>query len=258
VTKKTSQALLEVREQDRVVHLWVPKPARAGEPASRLARDLVQACQAIDEQETPPVGVALGSGGESFVLHQPGSADELDALSPAWAESVQAVARLGPPTVAVIGSAAIGPSWELALACDLRVAALEAKVGSPEVRLGRLPVAGGAQRLARLAGEATALRLLLLGEILEASAALDLGLLHRVAPRAELERCMDELLDELRAGAPIALAYAKEAVQRAADLPLADGLRLEADLSALLQTTQDRAEGLEAFRNHRPPRFEGR
>lgn len=249
---------LEVLEQDGVVYLSVVEPVRAGEAANRLAGDLAGVCKGIEERERPPVAVALGSGGGAFCLNPPSSAAEWDALSPAWAVATEAVARVGPPTVAVIGSDAIGPAWELALACDLRVAALEARVGSPEVYSGRVPVAGGAQRLTRLVGEATSLRLLLLGEVLSTQEAMRLGLLNRAVPRADLEQCLEELLGQLRAAAPIALAYAKEAVHGAADLPLADGLRLEADLAALLRTTDDRAEGLEAFRQRRSPHFEGR
>src|SRR5439155_16888879 len=112
----------------------------------------------------------------------------------------------------------------------------------------------GTQRLARLVGPATALRLLLLGEVLTAPTALELGLVHRVVPAAELDAACEGMLGELSAGGPLALAYAKEAVHRAGDLPLTDGLRLEADLAALLQTTHDRAEGLAAFRERRAPR----
>src|SRR5262249_44333911 len=144
------------------------------------------------------------------------------------------------------------------LACDLRLAAAHVRLGSPEVRWGRIPAAGGTQRLARLVGPATALRLLLLGEMLAAPTALELGLVHRVVPAAELDAASEAMPGELAAGAPLALAYAKEAVQRAGDLPLPDGLRLEADLAALLQTTHDRAEGLAAFRERRAPRFEAR
>ncbi|HEY7064335.1 MAG TPA: enoyl-CoA hydratase-related protein [Chloroflexota bacterium] len=249
---------LDVREQDRIVYLHVPKPVAPGPAAVRLAWALADACATIDEREEPPAGVALVGDGGAFCLSPPRGMHECDELGAAWATATAAVACLGPPTLAVIGGDAIGPSWELALACDLRLAIDDARVGSPEVRWGRMPAAGGTQRLVRLAGPAVALRLLLLGERLAAPEALALGLVHRVATADALGTAQEELLDALRASAPIALGYAKEAVRQGMELPLAAGLRLEADLAALLQTTADRAEGLAAFHARRAPHYEAR
>jgi enoyl-CoA hydratase/carnithine racemase len=249
--------VLEVAERERLVYLRVPE-AVAPTGAARLAGAIAEACVAIAERDEPPVAVAVLSGGAAFCLAPVEGAADCDAVSGAWAEATGALASVEAPTLAVVGGDAVGPAWELALACDLRLAATHARLGSPEVRWGRIPAAGGTQRLARLVGPATALRLLLLGEVLTAPAALELGLVHRVVPAAELEAASEAMLGELEAGGPLALAYAKEAVLRAGDLPLPDGLRLEADLAALLQTTHDRAEGLAAFRERRAPRFEAR
>jgi len=250
--------VLEIVERDRIVYLRVPTPAALGAESTRLAWVLADACAAIDEREQPPAGVALVSAGGAYCVAAPRGAADCDAAAPAWAVATGAVAGLGPPTVAAIGADAIGPAWELALACDLRLAAAQARLGSPEVRWGRLPAAGGTQRLTRAVGSAEALRLLLLAEVLPAPEALARGLVHRVAPAADLEAHLEALLEPLRASAPIALAYAKEAIHSAGQSPLALGLRLEADLAALLQTTTDRAEGLAAFRQRRRPRFEAR
>ena len=249
---------LEVTEWDRVVYLRVPEPAAPGTAAARLAADLVAACARIDEREEPPIAVALVSSGSAFCALPPRTAADCDAAADAWAAAADALARVGPPTLAAISADALGPAWALALACDLRLAAAEARVGSPEVRWGRLAAAGVTQRLPRIAGPALALRLLLLGEVLAAPDALALGLLHRVAPAADLDAQREALLADLRAAAPIALGYAKEAVHQALDLPLPAGLRLEADLAALLQTTHDRAEGLTAYHQRRAPTFEAR
>jgi enoyl-CoA hydratase len=229
-----------------------------GPAAERLAWAIADACAAIDEREAPPAGVALLGAGSAFCVERPQSGVDCDALGPTWAAATAAVARLGPPTLAVLGGDAIGPAWELALACDLRIAAAGARLGSPEVRWGRLATAGGTQRLARLVGPATALRLLLLGEVLAAPDALALGLVHRVVAADALGAAQEELLDALRAGAPVALGYAKEAVRQGRELPLEAGLRLEANLAALLQTTRDRAEGLAAFGARRAPRYGAR
>jgi enoyl-CoA hydratase len=250
--------MLQASERDGVVFWRVSEPVRPGQASLRLANALVDACADLEQREVLPVGVVLTSGGASFWLQSPAQAADCDALGPSWAEATTQLGRLSPPTIAVLAGEAIGPAWELALACDLRLAANGARVGSPELRWGRLPAAGGTQRLTRLAGPATALRLLLLGELLDAPAALELRLLHRVAPAAELDDCLEALLAGLRTSAPIALAYAKETVHRAVDLPLESGLRLEADLATLLQTTADRAEGIGAFLERRSPDFQGR
>lgn len=240
-----------------MVYLHVRAPATAA-GASRLAAALVEGCTALAERDAPPVAVVVQSASAAFCLPPVESAADRDAIGNAWAAATSAVASVEAPTLAVVGGDAVGPAWELALACDLRLAAAHVRLGSPEVRWGRIPAAGGTQRLTRLVGPATALRLLLLGEVLTAPDALVLGLVHRVVPADELGAASDALLGELAAGGALALAYAKEAVHRARDLPLADGLRLEADLAALLQTTHDRAEGLAAFHERRAPRFEAR
>ncbi|MCC7103695.1 MAG: enoyl-CoA hydratase/isomerase family protein [Chloroflexi bacterium] len=218
----------------------------------------MDACAQVEERETPPVGIALSCPRGPFFLRSPESAERLDRVVGVWAEATAAVARLSAPTVAAVLGDAVGPAWELALACDLRVVAADARVGSPEVRWGRMPGSGGTQRLVRAVGQAAALRLLLLGEVLTGTEAYELGLVHRLAQHAEFDNTFEMLLDESRAGAPIALAYAREAALGAADLSLAAGLRLEADLAALLQTTVDRQEGIASFLERRSAAFEGR
>lgn len=250
--------MLEVTTEDRVVWLRIPHPVELGNSALRLAWELLDACAETETRDERPVAIVLTSGGPAFGIRPPGCAAECDAVAGLWGDATAAVSRLGAPTIAVLGGDALGPAWELALACDLRIAAADVSVGSPEIRWGRMPSAGGTQRLVRLAGIGTALRLLLLEEALPAMDALDLGLLHRVVPATELETALEELLAGFRAAAPLALAYAKEAAVHGADLPLQDGLRLEADLAALLQTTDDQAEGVNAFLERRTARFEGR
>lgn len=249
---------LQVAQGQRVVYFRVLEPVALGEASTRLAWALVDACRQVEEADEPLVAVALVGVGPAFFVVPPSKAADCDAAGDPWREATGAVARLAPPTVAAIGGDALGSAWELALACDLRVATAEARVGSPEIRWGRNPAAGGTQRLARLAGLGLSLRLLLLGEAVPAPEAFQLGLIHRVTPTGALESCLEQLLGELRSAAPVALAYVKEAAHGATQLPLEDGFRLEADLAALLQTTHDRAEGIAAFLERRSPRFQGR
>jgi enoyl-CoA hydratase/carnithine racemase len=250
--------MLQVAERDRIIYLTVAGSVRPGAPSDRLARELRDACVEIEQRDEPVAAVALVARGDAFWLEPPDGAAAIDALGATWDEALLALDRLSPPVVASISGDAIGASWTLALACDLRLAAAGARVGHPEVRWGRLPAAGGTQRIVRVAGPAAATRLLYLGEVLAAPDALQAGLVHRVMPAAELDAGLEAVLDGLRASAPIALAYARETIRAATDLPLAAGLRLEADLAALLQTTDDRAEGIGAFLHRRQPRFEAR
>jgi enoyl-CoA hydratase/carnithine racemase len=250
--------VLEVVEDRNVVYLRVAEPVRLGADSNRLAWQLVDACQRIHEADDRPVAVALVGLGRAFCTLPPSSAADCDAVADAWREATAAIAALAPPTLGILGGDAIGPALELALACDLRIAAAEARLGTPEVHLGRIPSAGGTQRLARALGRGVALRMLLLGEELTAAEAMNLRLVQRLAPAQKLEACAEEALDSLRAAAPIALAYAKEAIRGGAELPMASGLTLEADLAALLQSTEDRAEGIQAFKEQRAPLFEGR
>lgn len=229
-----------------------------GSSLEALSRDIAYLCERVEEGRPGPRVVVLECGSGPFFVASPCSASDCDAAGPFWRQATSTVAGLAQPTVAVIEGEAIGPAWELALACDLRICTEDARVGSPEVAWGRMPAAGGTQRLARLVGPGRALWLLLRGEILSGAEALSLGLVQRSVPRSELSACVDDVLGRLRACAPIALAYTKEAAHSGLDLPLTDGMRLEADLASLLQTTGDRAEGIAAFRERRAPLFEGR
>jgi enoyl-CoA hydratase/carnithine racemase len=165
---------------------------------------------------------------------------------------------IGKPTLAAVQGFALGGGCELALCCDLRIAAENAQFGQPEINLGSAPAGGATQRLPRLIGTAKALELLLTGERIGAAEAERCGLVNRVVPGAELQGATFELAKKLAGQAPLAVKYVREAVYRGLDLPLEDGLRLEVYLGGLLRTTEDRREGLKAFREKRPPDFKGR
>lgn len=176
---------------------------------------------------------------------------------PPLALGIAALAALPQPTVAAIGGRALSAGLELALACDIRIAADDARFAMPETGAGTLPRAGGSQRLPRAIGRAHALRLLLLGEEIDAAEALRIGLVSRVVPRAELDAAAAALAATIASRGPIATRFAKEAVHRGSELTLEQALRYELDLTLLLQTTADRAEGVRAFAAGRPPNFIG-
>jgi len=166
--------------------------------------------------------------------------------------------RCPQPIIAAIRGFALGGGLELALACDIRIAAEDAQLGLTEINLAIIPGGGGTQRLPRLVGRGKALEMILTGMRVPAAEALRIGLVERVVPVTELMPAAQTLARQIADKAPIALRYAKESVVSGLALPLADGLRLEGDLSTLLRTTEDRVEGAKAFVEKRKPRWTGR
>ena len=158
------------------------------------------------------------------------------------------------PTVAVWNGPAVGAGAELVLAADLRIIGPDASMAFPEVGLGDLPCWGGTQRLTRAGGVALALRMLVVGDAVDATRSNAAG--SHCSPTIPA-RAPRTLAARLARGAPRAQAAARDAVQRGRDLTLADALRLESDLNLLISTTADRAEGIAAFFEKRPPRFTG-
>ena len=171
-------------------------------------------------------------------------------------DPASALAAVRSPVVCAISGVCTGAGLEVALACDVRLCDGSARFAMREALEGRLPAWGGTQRLPRAIGASRASAMLLLGTEVDAATALEWGLAHAVED--DLDEAVDRWLDELAGAGPLALEFAKEAVHRGSELPLADGLRLEGDLNHQLAATEDRAEGLAAFFDKRPPDFSGR
>lgn len=163
--------------------------------------------------------------------------------------------RLSIPSIAVVNGFAFGGGCELALACTLRLALQNAKFGLPEVKLGLIPGYGGTQRLPRLVGTGRALELVMTGRTVKADEALAIGLVNRIVEGQAVE-AGKAYAREFTGHSLRALQFAREAVLRAADLPLYEGLRLEADLSTLAYRTADAEEGMQAFVDKRPAVFQ--
>lgn len=165
--------------------------------------------------------------------------------------------RFKVPSIAAINGYAFGGGLELAMACTFRVASPKAKVGLPEIKLGLIPGYGGTQRLPRLVGEARALDMVLTGRPVGAEEALAIGLVNRIAEGEVLDAAKALAAEFAGFGLP-ALAFASDAIKRALDTPLHEGLRIEADLSTLAFRTADAVEGLTAFIEKRKPLFQDR
>lgn len=162
------------------------------------------------------------------------------------------------PFVAAIHGFCLGGGLEFALACDFRVAAESASLGSPEINLGIIPGWGATQRLPRLLGLARAKELVLLGDRISADEALKIGLVHKVVPLDRLYEEAEALAQRLAAGPPVALGVAKRAMNEGSQLPLVEGLRMEAESFGVLAETEDIIEGISAFFERRKPEFKGK
>lgn len=181
-------------------------------------------------------------------------ANRAGALSSAF----DSVARIPKPVVAAITGYALGGGCELALACDWRVAAEDAKLGQPEISLGVIPGAGGTQRLSRLIGPARAKDLIMSGRFVGADEALAIGLVDKVVPASEVYQAAVDLVRRYTTGPAQALRAAKLAVDGGLEMDLASGLAWESQLFAALFATDDRREGMAAFVAKRKPDFTGR
>lgn len=166
--------------------------------------------------------------------------------------------NLPQPTIGAINGFAFGGGTELLLACDVRVAAPHAKLGLTETSLAIIPGAGGTQRLPRLIGKARSKELILTARRIDAAEAERIGLVNKIAPEGSLLECAREMAAAIAANGPVAVRAAKEAIDRGCELPLDEGLLVEASCYQKVIPTQDRLEALAAFSEKRPPRFEGR
>jgi enoyl-CoA hydratase/carnithine racemase len=168
------------------------------------------------------------------------------------------IENLGKPVIAAVNGFALGGGCELAMSCSIRIAAESAKFGQPEVKLGVMPGYGGTQRLPRLVGKGRALKLILSGDIIDASEAYRIGLVDELVPGAQLTERAETVLKKIIANAPFSVKYALEAVNKGQDTSVAEGLIIEASLFAVCASTDDKKEGMSAFLEKRAPKFQGR
>jgi enoyl-CoA hydratase len=242
----SDSAIIYDKRQNFAV-ITLNRPGAGNVINQQLAQEMAEVCQEINQDDEVRVIIVTGAG-EVFC----GGSE----LAVPCGVAV-AVAGLEQPVIAAINGDALGQGLELALSCDIRIAAKEAKMGFPQVTARLLPMDGGTQRLSRIVGKGKALEILFTGETISAEEALSIGLVNKVVGRETLISEAETLAENLASKAPIALRHVKEAVNKGLDLTLDQGLRLEADLYFLLHTTADRIEGIRAFQEKRPPNFKG-
>lgn len=243
-----------VERSGAVAELRLNRPEALNANNRQMAAEIVAA---LDELADMRVLIVTGNE-RAFSAGADLKERATDPTLPTMLAAYDALAAVPYPSIAAIEGYCLGGGLELALSCDLRVAAETAQLGTPEVLRGILPGGGGTQRLPRLIGPARAKELMFTGQRISAVTAERWGLVNVVAPHGGALTAARILADELLAGAPLAQREIKSLVDYGAHLPLTDGLTLERERGAFLHTTADAREGIQAFVDRRPPKFEGR
>ena len=253
---------IRLETRDGIATLTIDRPAVRNALDRATADEMSAALAQLRDDDSLRVLVITGGGDKVFVS----GADIKDLKSRTFHQGLEgcnnalfaAIEAFERPVVAAINGHALGGGLELALACDIRVAVDEARLGFPEVGLGIMPGAGGTQRLPRVVGMGKARELILTGDLIDAAEAYRIGLVNRVVPRAEFAAAVDALVDKLKSRGPMALRLAKVSLNAAARMPMDAGFQLEILAQSVLFETSDKDEGLNAFLEKRPPKFEGR
>ncbi|MFC9833689.1 enoyl-CoA hydratase/isomerase family protein [Rhodococcus sp. NPDC127530] len=252
--------LVDVTEGVAVVTINRPEVRNA--VSRQVLADLRAALADLREDDTAGVVVFTGAGEKAFIAGA--DISQLQHYTPhtALASEMQCVYNeieaFEKPTIAAVNGFALGGGCELAMSCDIRIAADTARFGLPETTLSVLPGAGGTQRLARLVGTGRAIEMILTGRMVRADEALAHGLVTSVVPAAKLLDAARETARQILSKGPLAVRLAKLVVRSGMDTDQRTGLVVERLAQALLYTTEDKREGADAFLGKRPPVFQGR
>ncbi len=253
---------LEKREQ--IAYVTVNRPDKLNALNMATMEELRAAFHSLKQDRDVRVVIFTGAGEKAFIAGA--DINELAKNNPVEAKEythrgqnvLNLIENLGKPVIACINGYALGGGCEIAMACTMRLASDNAKLGQPEVKLGIIPGYGGTQRLPRLVGKGLAMQLVLAGEQITAQEAHRIGLVNEVVPQAELIPRAEAIAKKIIANAPLAVQYAMEAVNEGMEMTLAEGLFLEATLFAVCCATEDRKEGTTAFLEKRAPQFKGK
>lgn len=253
--------ILDRRESVALLTINRPEKLNALNLATR--REILAAFEELKNDVSVRVVVVTGAGSKAFIAGADISeftghtaAEQREIMRSTRAFDV--MEEFPKPVIAMINGFALGGGCELAMACDIRIASSNARLGQPEIKLGLIPGGGGTQRLTRLVGEGRAMELILTGNMISAEEALQLGLVNHVYGPEELEAKTMELAVRIAGMSPVTLALAKQAVKNASRLALRDGLDSEIDLFSLCFASEDKEEGVRAFLEKRKPVFRGR
>lgn len=256
-----SDALVLIETHGRVGVIRINRPKQLNALNGAVMRMLVDAALAFDADAA--VGAIVITGDErAFAagadIKEMAAASVVEMLQANRIELWDALRGIKKPLIAAVSGWALGGGCELAMACDMIVASETARFGQPEINIGIIPGAGGTQRLTRAVGKALAMEVILNGRFLDAAEAERFGLANRVVPVEQYMRTSIELAQQIADRAPLAVRLAKEAVNQAQESVLAEGIADERRLFYMLFSTEDQKEGMQAFLDKRPARWQGR
>lgn len=255
---------VQVRREEPLGWIVINRPDKLNALNAETIRELYSAFLSLRDEPVIKCVILTGSGDKAFVAGADiGELAKLDQASGKdyvleGQELTKLIENYRKPVIAAINGYALGGGTELALACHIRIAAENAKLGQPEVKLGLIPGFGGTQRLARLVGKGKAMELILSGRMIDAQEALDIGLVNRVVPQSDLVSSCETFAGEMIANAPLALEYSIRAINEGLDKSLPEGLLLEADLFGTACSSEDSDEGTKAFLEKRKADFQGK
>ncbi|MCS7125478.1 MAG: enoyl-CoA hydratase/isomerase family protein [Aigarchaeota archaeon] len=258
-----SYETIKVEREERIAWITLNRPHRLNALNDVMMEELLDALTTVENDPGVRCVVIIGEGDRAFSAGADITA--FPKITPTRAEELSRkgqkvfsmIEEMSKPVIAALNGYTLGGGLELALACDFRIASEHAELGNPEINLGIIPGWGGTQKLVRIIGLRNAKRLIMLGERLKADEALQLGLVDKVVPFERLRDEVKALAQKLSEGPPIALKYAKYALNFGSQVPLEVGLRLESALMALLFSTNDVKRGIEAFMSKSKPQFKG-
>lgn len=251
-------------KKGNIAYVTLNRPKVLNALNAQTMEDLRRAFTAAQNDPEVRVVILTGAGEKAFVAGA--DLNELQKFSPIEGKQethtgqsvLDLIENLGKPVIACVNGFALGGGCELALACTMRLASENAKLGQPEVTLGLIPGYGGTQRLPRLVGKGVAMQLVLTGGMISAQEAYRIGLVNEVVAAAELIPRAEAIAKKIIANAPLAVQYAMEAVNHGMEMPLKEGLYLEATLFGVICATEDKNEGTTAFLEKRAANFKGR
>ena len=251
---------LRVERSGHVATLWIDRQPKMNTMTVAMRNEFPGIFGDLERDDAVRVVVIRGAGDKAFSAG--GDVAEFLTLAPAdleaWGDTLTAAERCRKPVVAAIDGYTMGAGLELAVACDFRVATLRSEFAFPEVRLGMIPGSGGTQRALRLIGMTRAKLFMMTGQRIPAARAEAWGLITQAVPDDGLDAAVTALTKELAERPPLALRTLKMVLNRGADAPLETALELERKAYAWLRSTHDYDEGVRAFLDKRPPKYQGR
>ncbi len=263
-TIPTSFENLLYEKKNAIAYVTVNRPKVLNALNMATMEELRTAFQAIRDDAEIRVVIFTGSGEKAFIAGADinelarHNAVEGKAYTHKGQSVLDLIENLGKPVIACINGFALGGGCEVAMACSMRLASDNAKLGQPEVKLGIIPGYGGTQRLPRLVGKGIAQQLVLTGDMITAQEAHRIGLVNEVVPQPELIARAEAIAHKIIANAPLAVQYAMEAINKGMEMTLAEGLYLEATLFGVCCATDDKNEGTRAFLEKRQAQFKGK